>query len=427
MKSKVLTILLSFAISFGLWLYVITVERTQIEYTFYNIPVIMDGESVLGDRGLMITSSKDRTVNLTLSGKRSDLNKLKSSDITVLVDLTRIYEAGEKNLAYTVSFPGDVQNSAIEIVSRQPDNIKLTVAQWATKEIPVQIAIVGTPADGYRIDQENISAMPKTVDITGPKELIDKIGVGKITVDMENAKESYEQRQRVTLCDASGNPVEDDLSKVVVENHMILVKVPLLMEKEIKLEFEVIPGGGLTEKDVKVSMGFNRESLSDGSAMITVIGSPSVVSKLGNKIRLDSRDLSKYMTGETDLEYPIPVPEGVKVVQGDTVYVSWEITTRTYTNSIRVSAAQFEILGDVPAGKALEFKTQSLLITFRSVDSVIKNLNASDIRVIVDLTKVTDFREPIPVKIEVDRSNIGIVSETPQEVYVNLVNAEQEA
>lgn len=427
MKSKVLTILLSFAISFGLWLYVITVERTQIEYTFYNVPVVMDGESVLEDRGLMITSSKERTVNLTLSGKRSDLNKLKSSDITVLVDLTRIYEAGEKDLPYTVSFPGNVQNSAIEIVKRQPDNIKLTVAQWATKEIPVQIAIMGTPAEGYRVDQENISATPKTVGITGPKELIDKIAIGKITVDMEDAKESYEQRQRVTLCDAAGNPVEDDLSKVFVDNHMILVKVPLLMEKEIKLDFDIIPGGGLTAADVKISMGFNPEKLSDGPAVITVIGSPSAVSKLPDTIKLDSKDLSKYMTGESGLEYAIPVPEGITVVQGDTVYVSWEFASKTYTNSIRVSSMQFEIVGNVPAGKTVEFKTQSLLITLRSTDPVIEKLRASDIKVIVDLTNVTDFREPIPVKVEVEGDNVGIMSDKSHEVYVDLINAERAA
>lgn len=427
MKSKVLTILLSAVISFGLWLYVITVERTQIEYTFYNVPVVMDGQSVLEDRGLMITSDKDRTVNLTLSGKRSDLNKLKSSDITVLVDLTRIYEAGEKDLPYTVSFPGNVQNSAIEIVKRQPDNIKLTVAQWASKEIPVEIVPVGTPADGYRIDKENITATPRTVGITGPKELIDKISMGKITVDMEGSKESYEQRQRVTLCDAAGNPVEDDLSKVVVDNHMILVKVPVLMEKEIKLDFEIIPGGGLTASDVRISMGFNPDELTDGTAMITVIGSSSVVSKLPDTIKLDSKDLSKYMTGETGLEYAIPVPEGVTVVQGDTVYVSWEIASKTYTNAIRVASTQFEIIGNVPAGKAVEFKTQSLLITLRSTDPVIEKLRASDIRVSVDLTNVTDFREPIPVKIEVEGKGVGVVSEKPHEVYVNLVDAERDA
>ena len=63
-----------------------------------------------------------------------------SSDITVLADLTRIYEAGEKQLSYSVSFPGSAQNNPIEVVSRKPDSITLTVVEWASKEIPVELA-----------------------------------------------------------------------------------------------------------------------------------------------------------------------------------------------------------------------------------------------------------------------------------------------
>ena len=70
LSNKFLTILLSVAIAFGLWLYVITYEYSQIQYTFYNVEVQMLGESVLQDRGLMIASISNRTVDLTISGKR---------------------------------------------------------------------------------------------------------------------------------------------------------------------------------------------------------------------------------------------------------------------------------------------------------------------------------------------------------------------
>ena len=132
MKSKFLTALLAAVIAICLWAYVITVERPESENTFYNVPVVLDGENVLQDRGMMITSDTDMTVTLKLSGKRSELNNLKSSDIAAVVDLSRIAEAGDKRLTYTVSIPGD---STIEVVSRQPDTLSLTVMEWAAKEI----------------------------------------------------------------------------------------------------------------------------------------------------------------------------------------------------------------------------------------------------------------------------------------------------
>ena len=53
-KSKLTSIALSLVIAFGLWLYVITNVSQETEYTIYNIPVVMEGESVLTERNLMI-------------------------------------------------------------------------------------------------------------------------------------------------------------------------------------------------------------------------------------------------------------------------------------------------------------------------------------------------------------------------------------
>lgn len=417
MKSKVLTALLSAAIAFGLWLYVITVERTQIEYTFYNVPVILDGESVLEDRGLMITSDTDQTVTLKLSGNRSDLNKLKSSDITVLVDLTRIYEAGEKMLTYDITFPGDIQNSAIEVVSRQPDSIALTIAEWSTKEIPVQIETIGTPAESYKIDEANKSSDPKSVDISGPKELIDQIAMGKITVNMEGTKESFEQRQKITLCDANGNPVDEDLSNVFVENHMILVKVPVLMEKEISLRLPVVAGGGLTEDDVTVTMSFDK---------ITVTGSPAVVSKMADTIELEPIDLSKDTESFENKEYTFTLPEGVKSREGNVVEVSLTLPERT-SRLIYVPKTQFEAVG-TPEGYDVAYIRSGINVTLQGRSATLSKIEPTDIRVIVDLTGASSSGY-YPAEIVVDNApDVGAIEDPsgPYEVYVELTPVNRE-
>lgn len=417
MKNKVLTALLSAVLAFGLWLYVITVERTQIEQTFYNVPVVLDGESVLEDRGLMITSNTERTVTLKLSGNRSDLNKLKSSDITVLVDLTRIYEAGKKNLSYDISFPGNVQNSAIEVVSRKPDSIELTVAEWSTKEIPVQIETVGTPAEGFKIDEANISASPKGVDISGPKELIDQIAMGKITVDMDGAKESFEQRQKLTLCDSQGNPMNEDLSAVFVGEHMILVKVPVLMEKQISLRLPIIPGGGLTEADVTVSMSFDK---------ITVTGSPAVVSKMADVIELEPIDLGQITEGFENKEYTFTLPDGVKSREGNAVEVSLTLPERA-SRLVYVPKNQFEAVG-VLSGFEPVYARQGIYVTLQGKSAALSRIEPSDIRVIVDLTGATNSGY-YPVEIVVlNAQGIGAIEDPddPYEVYVELTRSGQE-
>ena len=96
MKNKLTSFLLSVVVAFGLWLYVTTTVSQEATLTIYNIPVVMEGESILSERNLMITEESSQDVDLTLSGKRSDLIKVNSNNITLKVDLTKIYEAGSK-------------------------------------------------------------------------------------------------------------------------------------------------------------------------------------------------------------------------------------------------------------------------------------------------------------------------------------------
>ena len=95
-RNKLYSVLLSVAIAFGLWLYVVSNVSETDDNTFYNIPVVMEGESVLTERNLMITSKSASTVSLNISGARNDLNKINSGNITVKVDLSSITEPGEK-------------------------------------------------------------------------------------------------------------------------------------------------------------------------------------------------------------------------------------------------------------------------------------------------------------------------------------------
>lgn len=404
MKSKVFTIILSVAIAFVLWAYVVTVERTQIELTFYNVPVVMDGETVLRDRGLMITSGSDQTVNLTLSGKRSDLSKLKNSDITVLVDLTRIYEAGEKDLSYDVSFPG---NHDIEIVNRRPDSVSIQVAQWETKEIPVEVVPTGKPAEGFRIDEANISAEPKAVSISGPKDLIDQIAMGKLMVDMEGKEESFDGRVKITLCDREGKPLDADLSDVLVENHMVLAKVPVLRERQIELLLPVISGGGLTAEDVTVKLSMNK---------ITVSGSPAIVSKMADTIYLGELDLSVENQDFSDREYSFTLPSGVKSDDGNVVYVSLTLPA-TETKEITILNEQIKVT-NVPEGYDANVSGK-LTVTVRGKTGTLTDFDASDIRAVVDLKGASEKGDYV-VEFHIPESlHVGVIGED-QTVFVNL-------
>ena len=158
-----------------LWVYVITVVSPNSEATFYNIPVVVQGEPMLESYGLMNVTENIPTVTLKLSGNRSDLNKVNSSNITVVVDLSKVYEAGTANLRYSISYPGDVPAGALNEESRYPGTIAIEVEHRIKKDVPVNIRYVGELSEDFIVDKENKILDYSTVTVSGPESVIDQI------------------------------------------------------------------------------------------------------------------------------------------------------------------------------------------------------------------------------------------------------------
>lgn len=402
MKNKIITALLSFAIAWGLWAYVITVERTEIEDVFYNVPVVLDGETILEERGLMLTSQRNQTVTLKLKGNRSDLANLRSSDIVVLVDLTKIHEAGDKKLTYDVSFPADIQGSAIEVVSREPSTIPLTVEQWATKEVPVRLNYTGNVPEGYNADKQNAVIEYNTVTVTGPADIISQIAMAKVTVNLENQTQTLVENLRYALCDESGEPISD-VSSVTTNRGEIKVTVPVQMVKDVKLTYTVVEGGGLTAGDVTITADYET---------ITVAGNAASLIAL-EEIDLGTVDLGT-LTESGKLVFPIKLPEGVTNQTGITSVTVDVVLPELETRSYDVTNFRIE---NVPKGMRGEIVNKILNVEVRGRGPILDKLKPEDIVVVVDFTDVTLGRFTMEATIEIKKyETVGAVNT----YYVNV-------
>lgn len=381
MKNKFLTILLAVAIAICLWVYVISVERPESENTYYNVPVVLDGVDILQDRGMMITSNTNMTVTLKLSGRRTDLNNLKSSDIAAVVDLSRISGTGEKKLSYDVSIPG---TGSVEVVSRQPETVSLTVTQWDTAEVPVEVVYENRNPE-YYVDQTTEKLDYNTVTVTGPKDIIEQIKKAKITIDLQDRTESISESRRYALCDEDGNPIED-VSTVTTDRGEIRVSVSIQQLKEIKLDYTVLDGGGLTSKNVTVTADYDS---------VTVAGSAAALQDL-EEINLGSVDLST-LTENTELVMPIKLPEGVSNRSGYTVVrlkvEMPELETRSFTVS------QFRA-DHVPQGMAAQISNIFIEVKIRAHSAVLDQLQPEQITAVVDMAGEEAGTFSLPVQFE---------------------------
>lgn len=370
-KNRVLSALLAVSIAFVLWVYVITVVSPNSEDTFYNIPVVLQGEPMLESYGLMNVTENIPTVTLKLSGNRSDLNKINSSNITLVADLSKVYEAGIANLRYTISYPGDIPSGAFNVESQYPGTITIEVERKIKKEVPVNIRYVGELSEDFIVDMENKILDYNTVTVSGPESVIDQITQAIIDVDLTDKNVSFSDNYRYTLCNDQDEPV--DAQKV--ETNVAQVNLTLYIErvKELPLVLTVVDGGGATEETSEIKID---------PATVKVSGSDLVMENL-TELNLGTINLEELLE-DTELSFAIMLPEGVKFMDPDvqTATVSLKfpnLTTRTLT----VSAMQAI---NVPEGMDVEFLTKSLNITVRGEKNLLKNLVSADIVVTVDFT-----------------------------------------
>ena len=416
MKSKIGTALLALLVSFGLWLYVITVVSPGSEQTYYNIPVVFNGGSLLESRGLMMVSDPNVKVDLTLSGNRTDLNKLSSDNITILADMSGITAPGSYNIYYSVAYPGTASTGGITIVDQSVQQISVTVAERGEKPIPVEISYAGTqlPTDkNYIVEREVLGH--ESITVSGPKTVVDNLEKAVISVDLTGKREDFTGIYDIVLLDKAGNPVEQN-ALLTVSDSSVQASIKVSLLKTVNIRVQVLPGGGLSAEDITYQCDYSS---------IEVSGPEAIVENL-NEIVV-TLDLTKI--AQSGLQtFPIELPVGVTNVSGVTqltVDVELpELVERTFL----IYSGNF-VLTNIPEGMKVELRTVVREVTLRGTANRLAEVDSDDIQLVVDLAgteaKYYPAYEATVVVLGVE--NVGAVGEYTVSLELKPTDSTQES
>ena len=368
MKNKVLTLLLSLAISFGLWLYVVTVISPESEKPIYKVPVEVVGSSYLDAQNLILVSPTEGLyVDLTLGGSRSDLAKLNNSNVTVIVDLSKIKHAGEHHLDYSVSY----QSGSAEVLKYDSTGITVTVAEKMTKTVPVETKFIGNVPSGYEAEVD-VSMDHATVTVSGPKETIEKITYAEIEVDLNGKMATFADHYPLTLCGIDKLPIADD-SYVTVNLDTIRAVVQVYQMKRVPVQIsEDYTGSGLQENTASVELP---STIRDHG--VTLIGNSEALAKVEDLLLIPivMRDYNQTTT----IVWTPELPDGVHCKETIEIDIGMpEMETRVLT------VDQYRLI-NVPEGMTVNV-TESFDVTIRGPKEILDQITAADVVGIVDCT-----------------------------------------
>ncbi len=370
-KSKLSSMLLALLISFSMWLYVGSNVSTEDDITFYNIPVIMEGEAKLSEQNLMITNVSAERVSLNLSGQRNDLNKVDNSNIIAKVNLATIEEPGEKiALPYSVSYNTSISNNALVVEKREPQYIYVDVDLRRTKEVPVKVKWTGARSENYIYDTENAVMDYPEITVVGPASVADRIDHASIEVNLTDRAESISESFRYTLCDVNGNPV--DAKQITTNMEEIHLETKIQKIKEIQLLANVIYGGGASELNTTVKVE---------PASIRVSGGEALLEDLGDSIQVCTINLAELEKVSSDLAYTISLPEGITNETGvNEALVSIRING---VSTREITIGNFQTV-NVPEGLEAEIINANLTVKVRGPSALILTLKEENMTAVVD-------------------------------------------
>lgn len=373
MKNKMFMAFLSLAISFGLWLFVVTVVSPESVTEFESVPVEFVGANRLDKQNLMIVSdTSNLTVDLTLKGNRSDLNSLDKSDITVLVDLSQIDEPGEHQVKYTVSF----RSVAAEVQAQNPEYITVNVVEQSAVTVPIKVFTAGNVAAGYSEDLTEVEMEVTTVTAKGPKDVIDKIAYAGITVDLTDRNSTIYDVFEIRLYQENGTLVIND-QYISLSVDEVKAAVPIYCAKSVKLYFD--------SKWDEWNFAQDIVTITPTSQTVTVLGSKADLAKVKDNytVPISMKDYTQTTVIKPDF-LPEELRDYVKLKEDVAVEIKIE---GLQEETVALPSSQISIINQA-ANLKIEVSA-NVDVKLIGMCEKMKSLNIEDLVILVDFSAVT--------------------------------------
>ena len=352
--------LISLLSALVLWLYVMTVEDPVETRTFSDIPVSITNMSILEERGLSIYPKEELIANIAIRANLSSLRPINKDNIYIYGRLDDPKEG--KNVVYLqANLPERVNKYDIK-----PNVITLDLEKIVNEKRSISIDVQGDS----KINIDNIEINKKTVDVSGPRTLVNKVTSIKANLDVDNKYKDFSTKLKLIPVDINGDEVED----VKLDDEFVVAIVKFLQEKvvPVKLVF-----------DSDVSDENNLENYSINPKDLTIEGKKEV---LGNITSINTKPISfNDLKNKNSIDIELDIPKDVKI-KNNISSINLNIN-KNITSEFLISKSDIEIVKkENESEKEIDLSKlpENIKITVVYPDEI-KDLSQKDIQLYIDI------------------------------------------
>ncbi len=373
-----------------IWLYVMSNDSPDYEKTFNSVPVSIVGATELeNSTGMSVVSGQGHLVDVTVTGRKSDVVKLTLDDISAYINIAEIKNPDKYTLDISVAVPSGVTVTAVS-----PDNASVSVDKTSS----VMLRVV-PKLTSYTISSEYFmgSLIPEVseISVSGPLTVLETLDRAEIVIgDLGNISGTVTANGMVQLVDTNGAVVNNQFIRVARES--MNVTVPINMYKDIPVNVEY-KHGFYNSNNVDISLD---------PSFIKVKGEVSLLSSLNSyNITVDEKKILK----DTTITQSVSLPEGVENVGGvESISVGIK-HKNTSTKTLIINTVNI----NNPSGVDCELITTSVAVNFRGAPDALMLLGEENVTVTADISTVVNATGVITVPVSVDVS----IPESTASVY----------
>lgn len=221
------------------WLIVININDPIDSATYANVPVEFINGEVVTNKGKTYDLVGDaQPVRVTVSGKRSVLSRVRSSNIVATADLSQM----EVN-TYLVPITAEVRGLEGDTVTTQvtPGNLEVKIEATDKHTFPISVNTNSiTTRSGYAIGE--VSVNPEMITISGAESTIRNIHRVVARPEENGLSESTTLDAELVLFDGNDNVMDQSQLTNNLGDRGLSVNVQILREKTVPLHIEGVSG-----------------------------------------------------------------------------------------------------------------------------------------------------------------------------------------
>ncbi|MBS4210017.1 CdaR family protein [Bacillus sp. FJAT-50079] len=315
---------------------------------------------IIYDTENLVVSGVPQSVDVKIEGQRRFVEATKRQrDFSVYIDLSDV-EIGKHRVPILYKDVSEKLKVTIE-----PQYVDITLQERVTEEFKVEAEFNrGILAEGFEAEKPEIK--PKTVKITGAKDVIDKVTYVKATIDTSGLiNDTIKKEALVTVLDQDLNKLD-----VIVEPSSVLVTIPVTNpRKNVPVK---INRTGTPPSDIEII------TVSTNTPEVVIFGRTEILQSI-NEIEVNV-DVSG-ITEDTEIEVPVKAPSGVNKLTPETITV--KIVAEKKEQESTISDLSLESKG-LDQGLDLEFVSPTdgiASITVTGLKEELEKINKDDLHV----------------------------------------------